>query len=58
MFAESIAVGSNPVYAVPHEQKLYVINADNNTVSVIDTVTKEVTATIPVGNKPLTATLS
>jgi YVTN family beta-propeller protein len=33
--------------------KLYAVNADSNTVSVIDTTTNTVNTTIPVGNKPL-----
>jgi YVTN family beta-propeller protein len=33
--------------------KLYAVNADSNTVSVIDTTTNTVNTTIPVGNNPL-----
>jgi YVTN family beta-propeller protein len=33
--------------------KLYVVNADSNTVSVIDKTTRTVMTTIPVGNNPL-----
>jgi len=58
LFAQSIAVGSGPVSALMHGEKLYVVNADSNTVSVIDTLTQKVSATIPVGLKPLSATIS
>ncbi len=57
LFAESIAVGSQPVHAVVYDKRIYVVNSDTNTVSVIDTTKKEVKATIPVGIKPLSATV-
>ncbi len=57
LFAESIGVGSNPMRAVVYKEKIYVVNSDTNSVSVINTKTKEVTATIPVGLKPLSITV-
>lgn len=57
IFAETISVGSNPMNAVAYERKIYVVNSDTNTVSVIDSVKKEIKATIPVGLKPLSATI-
>ena len=36
----------------PTSHRAYVTNADNNSVSVIDTTTRAVTETIPVGKSP------
>jgi YVTN family beta-propeller protein len=50
----SILVGRSPraVAVDPDLRAVYVANRDDNTVSVIDSVTRVVTATIPVGQGP------
>ena len=47
-------VGSGPygVAVSPDGTKVYVANDNSNTVSVIDTATNTVTATVPVGSYP------
>ncbi len=54
--AQTIPVGERPrgIAISPDGQEAYVANADDNTVSVIDTATKPkmVVATIPVGREP------
>ncbi len=47
-------VGTDPwgITVSPDGSKVYVTSNDSNTVSVIDTAAKKVTATINVGNKP------
>jgi YVTN family beta-propeller protein len=41
------------VAVTPDGSKVYVANYEDNTVSVIDTATNIVNATIPVGTEPL-----
>lgn len=55
-----IAVGSQPQRAVltPNGRELYVSNHGDNTVSVIDTETGNVTKTIKVGNSPFSMVAS
>jgi YVTN family beta-propeller protein len=61
-----IAVGANPVgVAVSGEQALenvanraYVVNAGDNTISMIDTTSNDVVATIQVGNTPTSVAVS
>ena len=50
-----IAVGDRPIglALTPDDSKVYVTNFLAGTVSVIDTATRTVTATIPVGEKPV-----
>jgi len=52
--ATKITVGNNPkgIAVTPDGKKLYVANQNDNTVSVIDTATNKVTATINVGTAP------
>ena len=50
--ATPITVGTNPSDVVVSGNHAYVANAGSNTVSVIDTGTKQVVATIPVGTGP------
>jgi YVTN family beta-propeller protein len=45
-------------WRLPCENRVYVSNSYNNTVSVIDTVTNEVIATIPVGLAPINPTIA
>ena len=49
VLAMGLALAACPAEAAPF---LYVTNAGDNTVSVIDTATNTVVATIPVGNFP------
>ena len=51
---QHIPVGDRPrgIAISPDGQEAYVANADDNTVSVIDTATKTVVATIAVGDEP------
>ena len=49
MLAMGLALMASPAEAAPFA---YVTNADANTVSVIDTATNTVVATIPVGTVP------
>ena len=51
---QHIPVGERPrgIAISPDGQEAYVANADDNTVSVIDTATKTVVATIAVGDEP------
>ncbi|HET7504950.1 MAG TPA: beta-propeller fold lactonase family protein, partial [Kofleriaceae bacterium] len=53
-------VGTEPkgVAVTPDGSKVYVINNGRNTVSVIDTVSNAVVATIPVGNTPFGLAIS
>src|SRR5580658_2561073 len=51
VLAMGLALAACPAEAAPF---LYVTNASDNTVSVIDTATNTVVATIPVGNFPET----
>ena len=48
----AIDVGTSPTDVVVRGNHAYVANAGSNTVSVIDTGTKQVVATIPVGTGP------
>ncbi|MFD9733024.1 beta-propeller fold lactonase family protein [Umezawaea sp. NPDC059074] len=50
-----IPVGGRPIglALTPDDSKVYVTNFTSGTVSVIDTATRAVTATIPVGEKPV-----
>jgi len=49
-----VNVGSGPIGVAvnPAGTKAYVANSDYNTVSVIDTATNTVTATVNVGSSP------
>ena len=51
---QHIPVGGRPrgIAISPDGNEAYVANADDNTVSVIDTATKKVVETIPVGREP------
>lgn len=48
-------VGESPlgITVTPDGSKVYVTNSGSNNVSVIDTATNIVTATVPVGNDPV-----
>jgi YVTN family beta-propeller protein len=52
--AHTVSVGESPEHAVltPDGRELYVSNRVSGTVTVIDTVTSEITATIEVGKSP------
>ncbi|WP_256332130.1 MULTISPECIES: YncE family protein [unclassified Streptomyces] len=51
----SIPVGDTPqgIALTPSGARAYVANRGSNTVSVIDTATNTVTATVPVGDAPI-----
>jgi YVTN family beta-propeller protein len=53
----SVSVGSGPLYATLVGTNLYVPNQNSNSVSVINTLTNTVTATIPVQGIPEFSTL-
>ena len=53
----SISVGDFPQYTTLVGTKLYAMNRFGNTVSVIDTNTYAVIATVPVGTSPIESTL-
>ncbi|MGH9264317.1 MAG: beta-propeller fold lactonase family protein [Acidimicrobiales bacterium] len=46
----AVAIGASPAYAAPG--RAYVANTVSDTVSVVDTATNTVVATIPVGDQP------
>ena len=50
MLAMGLGLMASPAEAAPFA---YVTNGDDSTVSVIDTATNTVVATVPVGNDPL-----
>src|SRR3954471_2343239 len=47
-----------PIGAIAPTHEAYVTNAEGNSVSVIDTMTNEITATIPVGASPAAVVIS
>src|SRR3954453_9051653 len=47
-----------PIGAIAPTHEAYVTNAEGNSVSVIDTATNEITATIPVGLNPAAVVIS
>ena len=53
--SDTITVGNGPVgvAVTPDGTHVYVANAAENTVSVIDTATGAVSASIPVGTSPV-----
>jgi YVTN family beta-propeller protein len=52
----TISVGADAGISItPDGAKLYVVDADANSVTVVDTATNATTAIIPVGNFPITA---
>jgi YVTN family beta-propeller protein len=48
-----VGIEASGVAVTPDGSKVYVVNTRDNTVSVIATATNKVTATIPVGNGPV-----
>jgi YVTN family beta-propeller protein len=53
-----LGVFPNSIVVSPQGDKAYIVNASSNTVSVISTATKTVTATVPVCQLPLAAALN
>ena len=52
---KKIKVGSKPIQMAvgPDGSEVYIANTGDNTISVIDTKTNEVTKTIPLRHKPV-----
>jgi YVTN family beta-propeller protein len=59
-FIDTINVGENPhgLAISPDGTRAFVVNQDDNTLSVINTATNTVIATIPVGSLPNEAVIS
>jgi YVTN family beta-propeller protein len=56
--ALAVTVVAAPAHASTGDRMAYVTNVGSSSVSVIDTTTKTVTATIPVGTDPISAAVS